>query len=71
VDFLVERGGEVVGIEVKWGMGFGERDLSGLKACRDALGKRWRFGILLHGGTKTLALDEKTLAVPFGVFFGR
>jgi predicted AAA+ superfamily ATPase len=71
VDFLLERGGEVVGIEVKWGAGIQEKDLSGMVACREALGERWRMGVLLNGGTETVPIDEKTLAVPFGVFFGR
>lgn len=70
VDFLLERGDAVVGIEVKSGTGFDARDLSGLKACREALGKRWRLGVLLHAGTEVVALDETTLAVPFGVFLG-
>jgi predicted AAA+ superfamily ATPase len=71
VDFLLERGGEVVGIEVKWGMGFSNKDLSGLMGCRALLGKRWRCSVLLHGGTEAVTLDEQTLAVPFSVLFGR
>lgn len=70
VDFLLEQRGEIVGIEVKWGSSFGRGDLSGLKKCQEALGERWRFGILLYGGNRTLALDEKTIAIPFSVFFG-
>ncbi|MBI5197427.1 MAG: ATP-binding protein [Nitrospirae bacterium] len=71
VDFLLECGEEVVGVEVKWGTGFRENDLAGLKDCRDAIGPRFRFGVLLHGGREAIGLDERTLAVPFGVFFGR
>jgi hypothetical protein len=29
------------------------------------------MGVLHHGGTGTVPIDEKTIAVPFGVFFGR
>ncbi len=71
VDFLLEQGGEVVGIEVKWGAGIRDKDLQGLKSCREALGKNWRFGVIVHGGTEAIAFDERTLAIPFGVFFGR
>lgn len=71
VDFLLERGEQVVGIEVKWGKGFSDRDFAGLAACRSMLGSRWRFGVLLHGGTEALAVDDRTLVVPFGVFLGR
>lgn len=71
VDVVLERGGEVVGVEIKWGAGFSRRDLAGLEGCRAALGKSWRHGILVHGGSETLALDEQTIAVPFATFFGR
>lgn len=68
VDFLVERGEECVGIEVKWSVRLGGSDLAGLRDCAEALGNRFRFGILLYPGTETLALDARTLAVPFDVF---
>ena len=71
VDFLLERAGEVVGVEVKSGSGAAASDLSGLKSCEAALGRVWRLGVLLYGGTEVLALDRKTLAVPFSIFFGR
>lgn len=60
MDLLLERRGDVVGIEVKWGAGIQEKDLSGVVACRQALGKPWRMGALLHGGTETVPIDEKT-----------
>ena len=71
VDFLLERAGEVVGVEVKWGSGAASSDLAGLKSCEAALGRVWRLGVLLYGGTEVLALDRKTIAVPFSIFFGR
>ncbi len=71
VDFLLERGEDVVGIEVKIGSRIERRDLAGLFHCREALGKRWRLGVLLYSGTRPLALDEKNLALPFPVFLGR
>lgn len=71
VDFLLERGGEVAGIEVKWGQGINRRDPAGLASCRAALRKRWRLGILAHGGTETVAVDEQTVALPLSVLLGR
>ncbi len=71
VDFLLERGGDVVGIEVKWSGGASAEDLAGLKNCRDALGKRFRMGVLLYTGEETLALDPSLVAVPISVFLGR
>jgi predicted AAA+ superfamily ATPase len=71
VDFLLERGGEVVGIEVKRSSGASPDDLAGLKTCRDTLGKRFRVGVLLYTGEETLALDPSLVAMPISVFFGR
>jgi uncharacterized protein len=68
-DFILERGGEVAGIEVKWHAGFEEKDLAGLRDCADALGDRWRFGLLLHGGDETVVVDAHTVAVPLASFF--
>lgn len=70
VDFLLERGEQVAGIEVKSGSGFGHSDLAGLRACREAMGRRWRFGVLLHGGTESVPLDAETVAVPYAAFLG-
>lgn len=69
-DFLIERGEELVAIEVKWAGGIGDSDLAGLKDCAQALGERLRFSVLLYPGTQVVALDRRTVAVPFGAFFG-
>jgi predicted AAA+ superfamily ATPase len=71
VDFLLERGGRVAGIEVKQAARVDRHDLTGISACSDALGKSWHLGIVLYGGSEVLPLDHKTIAVPFSVFFGR
>jgi hypothetical protein len=69
VDFLLERGGEVVGIEVTWSASIDPRQVKSLDACREAMGKRWRVGVLLHGGDEAVALDERTAAIPIGSAF--
>jgi hypothetical protein len=69
VDFLIERGGEVVGLEVKWSGKLDRRQLKMLDACRDAFGKRWQLGVLLHGGSEAVAIDERTAAVPIATAF--
>jgi predicted AAA+ superfamily ATPase len=71
VDFLLERGGQVVGIEVKQAAGVNRRDLAGLKSLRDALGTSWRMGVFLYGGTEVVPLEDDILAIPFSIFFGR
>lgn len=64
VDVLIERGDEVVGIETKASATINRRDISGLEAARDALGKRWRMGVVLHGGTDAVAFGDRTIALP-------
>lgn len=71
VDFLLERGGRVAGIEAKQAARVDKHDLAGVTAGSDALGKSWHLGIVLYGGSEVLPLDPQTIAVPFGVFFGR
>lgn len=70
VDFLLEREYRVVGVDVLWKKEFSPKDLSGLRSCREALGDRFRMGVLLYGGTEALAVDKHTLAIPFPIFFG-
>lgn len=54
VDIVLEApSGEMVGVEVKATATPNAGDLSGLKALRAAVGKRFRRGILLHTGTTT------------------
>lgn len=71
VDFLLERAGEVVGIEVKWGSGASASDLAGLRDCQAALGRAFRLGVLLYPGTDVVPLDRKLIAVPLSVLLGR
>ena len=71
VDFLLERAGEVVGVEIKWGSGATTSDLAGLRDCQAAFGRAFRLRVLLQSGTEVLPLDQRLIAVPFSVFFGR
>ncbi len=70
VDFLLEVEGQVVGIEVKTGQKLGRRDLAGLYECRQALGKRFRRGIVLYGGSTFLPLNESMIALPLSLLAG-
>jgi len=70
VDFLLEREYRVVGVDVLWKKEFTLADLSGLRSCREALGDRFRMGVLLYRGTEAVAVDANTLALPFPIFFG-
>jgi predicted AAA+ superfamily ATPase len=70
VDFLLEREYRVVGVDVLWKKEFTPSDLAGLRSCREALGDRFRMGVLLYRGTEAVAVDPCTLALPFPIFFG-
>lgn len=70
VDFLIELGGALVAVEVKWSQRITESDKSALRQCARDLQGRVRLGVLLYPGTETVALDRHTVAVPFSVFFG-
>ena len=69
VDFLIERGGGIAGLEVKSSATLDRRHLSALAICREALKKRWRLGVLLHGGTEAVAIDQHTAAIPIAAAF--
>ena len=70
VDFLLERAGKSVAIEVKWAYRIDDSDISGLKRCAEDLKDKFRFAVILYTGTETLALTPQIVAIPFPTFFG-
>ena len=70
VDFLVERGKDLVAIEVKWARRIEESDIRNLERCAEDLKDRLRFSVVLYGGTEIVPLSPKIVALPFPVFFG-
>ncbi len=64
VDFVLERGRKVVGIEVKSTASPGGRDFAGLAALRDMTGSDFQRGILLYTGTQVIPFDAQISAVP-------
>jgi uncharacterized protein len=70
VDLVVERAnGDVVGIEVKASATPRARDASGLALLRDALGKRFRLGLVLHAGPDTVPLGDRVWAAPLATLW--
>jgi predicted AAA+ superfamily ATPase len=63
VDFVVSSGRRAVGIEVKAGSRFGDRDLAGLKAWMAGTPGA-RAGILAYNGTEALPLGGDVYAIP-------
>ncbi len=70
VDALIEWQGEVVAIEVKAGHRIDKRDLRGLHECREALGSRFKRGIVLYSGNTVQGLDANTVALPVSLLLG-
>jgi len=65
VDFVLEdRSGRCVGIEAKAGTSLGENDFSGLRALREALGERFRCGVVLYGGSEGVSFGRNLYAAP-------
>lgn len=65
VDIVLELGsGEVAGIEVKAAATVTARDFAGLRYLRDKLGDRFKTGVVLYTGKRTLSFGERLVAVP-------
>lgn len=70
VDFVLEAAdGRLVGIEVKARVTVSDSDFAGLRSFRDAVGRRFRRGIVLHGGSATLPFGDEMLAAPIGTLW--
>ena len=65
VDFVVEAGNRLLGIEVKATTNPGVGDARGLRLFQQEYPDRFAGGVLLHGGRDTQWLAEGVLAVPW------
>lgn len=65
VDTIVEHpSGEIVGVEVKAGATVRASDFAGLRHLRDKMGDRFKCGIVVHPGERTLPFGDRLWAVP-------
>ena len=65
VDFVVERNGSLLPIEVKATVNPGYVDTRGLRAFRQEYDEQCIGGLLLHGGGQTQWISDGILAVPW------
>jgi predicted AAA+ superfamily ATPase len=65
VDFVIERKGTLLPIEVKAGGRVSSRDTRGIASFRSEYGKQVLGGLVLHTGSDCLWLSEGVLAVPW------
>lgn len=70
VDFVLERKGrEVVGVEVKASATARSSDFYGLRKLQDALGKRFKCGIVLYDGETVTPFGDRLYAVPMSMLW--
>jgi len=70
IDFLIERAGKLVAIEVKWGRRIDESEMRNLSRLAEDFKERLLFSVILYSGEEIVPLNPKTVAMPFPVFFG-
>jgi predicted AAA+ superfamily ATPase len=65
VDVILELGsGEIAGVEIKTTAGVTPKDFAGLRYLRDKLGARFKAGVVLYTGRRTLDFGDRLAAVP-------
>ena len=64
VDFVLEKAGKVVGIEVKATATVKPRDFHGLKRLQEAVGRTFACGVILHDGERIQRAGDGLFAVP-------
>ena len=64
VDFVLEKDGHVIGIEVKLNSTPNLHDFNGLKTLKEIVGERFKRGILIYTGKEKLPFGEDFWAVP-------
>jgi hypothetical protein len=64
VDLLLSTGHGIWGIEAKAGAKLGASDWRPLREVGEALGSRWRGGLVVHRGPSIQRLDQNIWAVP-------
>jgi uncharacterized protein len=65
VDVILERhDGAIVGIEAKAAATVGPADFRGLTHVRDALGDRFKAGVVLYTGANSVSFGDRLFAVP-------
>lgn len=65
VDLVIEHGAQAIaGVEVKAAATVTPRDFRGLRKLRDAVGERFKCGVVLYDGETTAGFGDRLFAVP-------
>ena len=65
MDFVIERKGALLPIEVKVSGQVSSRDARGIASFREEYGKRVVGGLVLYTGSESIWLSQGILAVPW------
>lgn len=68
VDFVLEKGQQTWGVEIKWSSSISRSDFNGLIDLQDALNGNAK-GILVYTGKEVVTFSDTLIAVPFQAFF--
>lgn len=70
VDVVLERpDGEIVGVEVKASIAVRSSDFRGLAYLRDQTGSRFRLGVVLHPGERSLSFGDRLVSGPISALW--
>ncbi|MGA1079870.1 MAG: DUF4143 domain-containing protein, partial [Steroidobacteraceae bacterium] len=64
VDFVLERGAQLVAIEVKASVSLRPADFQPMKKLRDTIGSDFSCGIILHDGERVQRVGDRLFAMP-------
>lgn len=70
VDVVMENAaGELIGIEVKAAATVRMSDFGGLRQLQTAVGRKFRFGLVLYDGDDSIAFGEQMMAAPLSLLW--
>ena len=69
IDFLIERGDQLIPVEVKWRSSVSLKDVTGMQFFLQDFKKEAQWGIVLYKGSQLLKIKENIFLVPYEYFF--
>jgi uncharacterized protein len=69
IDFLIERGDQLIPVEVKWRSDIRLKDVTGMQVFLQDFKNEARWGIVLYKGSQLLKIKENIFLVPYKYFF--
>ena len=69
IDFLIERGDQLIPVEVKWRSDIRLKDLTGMQVFLQDFKNEAHWGIVLYKGSQLLKMKENIFLVPYKYFF--